>query len=317
MKDLFTQAKKMILLQIFTYRDYEFLADNGLIKFLNDIVATKKIKIFINHNSCIIPKKIKKYKNPNIFFNKTQIAFNKINPHNILVIIDDIQALYGSFNSSFNCNFVVNGKIVNDLKTCFFSWIGEKLQHDQNVLLELPINNLNMIKSHVQYFGMTLNLNIILLDLIYSAKKSIKIFSNCFFANNSIKLSLQFAIRKNIDVKIITSNLSPNFLYSINFSLNKSLFEEKNLWWETTKKIDDSFIIVDDDVVLLTNNFNCDSTLSYIHQIFWFNFHNKKNCFLKIFNDEIKNCSPIKKNKSNFITQIRKIFYLIIYPFIL
>ena len=163
---------------------------------------------------------------------------------------------------------------------------------------------------------MTLNLNTILLDLIYTAKKSIKIFSNYFFPNNSIKISLQFAIKKNINVKIITSNLS-NFFYAINFSLNKSLFEEKNLWWESAKKIDNSFIIIDDDIVLFTNNFNYDSTLLSIYPIFWFNFRNKKNYFLKIFDDAIKNCSPVRKNKSNSIMQIKKVFYLIIYPFIL
>ena len=316
MKDFFEHAKKIILLQIFTYRDYELLTNNGLIELLIDIAKTKKVKIFINHNSCINIKKIKKYKDSNIFFNKISIPFSAINTHNVLVIIDDNQALYGNFNNFFNCNFVINGKIVNALKTCFFNWISEKPQHDQNVLRELPANNFNAIESHVQYFGMTLNLNTILLDLIYTAKKSIKIFSNYFFPSNSIKLSLQFAIKKNIDVKIITSNLS-NFLYAINFSLNKSLLVEKNLWWETAKKINNSFIIIDDDIVLLTNNFNCDSALPSIYPIFWFNFRNKKNYFLKIFDDAIKNCSPIKKNKSNFTMQIKKVFYLIIYPFIL
>ena len=316
MKDFFEHAKKIILLQVLTHNDYEFLANNGLIELLIDIAKTKKVKIFINHNSCFKTKKIKKCKNLNIFFNNISIPFSAINSHNVLVIIDDNQALYGNFNNSFDCNFVVNGKIVNALKTCFFSWINEKSQHDQNILLELPTNNFNAIESHVQYFGMTLNLNTILLDLIYTAKKSIKIFSNYFFPSNSIKLSLQFAIEKNIDVKIITSNLS-NFLYAINFSLNKSLFEEKNLWWETAKKINNSFIIIDDDIVFLTNNFNCDSALSPIYPIFWFNFRNKKNYFLKIFDDAIKNCSPIKRNKSNFIMQIKKVFYLIIYPFIL
>lgn len=316
MKDLFEHAKKMILLQVFTCRDYEFLVNNGLIKLLIDIAKIKKIKIFINHNSCIRTKKNEKYGNSNIFFNKIPIPSSEINPHNVLVIVDDRQALWGNFNNFFDCNFVVNGKIVNALKTCFFSWISKKSQHDQNVLLELPANNLNVVESHVQYFGMTLNLNTIILDLIYTAKKSIKIFSNYFFPNNSIKISLQFAIKKNIDVKIITSNLS-NFFYTINFSLNKSLFEEKNLWWESAKKIDNSFIIIDDDIVLFTNNFNYDSTLLSIYPIFWFNFRNKKNYFLKIFDDAIKNCSPIRKNKSNSIIQIKKVFYLIIYPFIL
>ena len=148
----------------------------------------------MSQNGCGKTKKIKKCKELNRFFNNIASPCSAINSHNVLVIIDDNQALYGNFNNSFDCNFVVNGKIVNALKTCFFSWINEKPQHDQNILLELPTNNFNAIESHVQYFGMTLNLNTILLDLIYTAKKSIKIFSNYFFPSNSIKLSLQFAI---------------------------------------------------------------------------------------------------------------------------
>lgn len=91
------------------------------------------------------------------------------------------------------------------------------------------MESLDKIKIHFQYFGILTNLNVILLNLIYTAKRSIKIFSNYFVPNNSIKTSLLFAIKKNIEVKIITSNLSTNFPYLVNLSLNKSLFEQKNL----------------------------------------------------------------------------------------
>lgn len=316
-KKFFIDAKKTILLQIFSYNDYEFLKNKGLITTLTNIVKTRKIKIFINHNICINKKEIKKYKNSNIIFNKIPIGFNKINLYSTLLIIDGEKALYGSFNNSFHYNFIINGKIVDDLKSCFFNWNNEILQQKQNNLFASTRSNLNEIKSYFQYFGLSLNLNAILLDLIYTAKKSIKIFSNYFLPNNSIKLALQFAIKKNINVKIVTSNLFSNFFYPINFSLNKTLFEQKNLWWETSKKINDSFVIIDDDIVFLTSNFNCDSFLPWFYPIFWFNFQNKQNYFLKIFNDEIKYCSPIKKNKNNFSEKIKKLFYLIIYPFVL
>ena len=99
----------------------------------------------------------------------------------------------------------------------------------QNSLFTLTTNNINEVKSYFQYFGLSLNLNVILLDLIYTAKKTIKIFSNYFLPNNWIKLALQFVIKKKVDVKIVTSNLFSNFFYPINFSLNKTLFEQKNL----------------------------------------------------------------------------------------
>lgn len=315
--ELFRNAKKMILLQIFSYQDYAFLNNNGLIETLIDIAKTKKIKIFINHNLHIKKKDTKKYRNFSIVLNKVPIVLNVFNPYSDLIIIDSRQALYGNFNNSFNYNFIISNKIVENLKSCFFGWIDKKQLQENNILFAATSNNSNEVESCFQYFGLSIDLNVILLDLIYAAKKSIKIFSNCFIPNSSIKLALQFAIKKNIDVKIITFNSSSNFCYLVNFSLNNSLLEQKNLWWETTKKINDSFIIIDDDIVLLTSNFNFSSLLSHFYPMFWFNFQNKQNQFLKIFNEEINNCIPIKKHKNNLIKKMKKIFYLIVYPFVL
>ena len=97
------------------------MKNKGLITTLTNIVKTRKIKIFINHNICINKKEIKKYKNSNIIFNKIPIGFNKINLYSTLLIIDGEKALYGSFNNSFHYNFIINGKIVDDLKSCFFN----------------------------------------------------------------------------------------------------------------------------------------------------------------------------------------------------
>ena len=316
-KNLFNNAKRIILLQIFSQNDYEFLKSNGLMNILIDITKLKKIRIFINHGVCINKRERAKYKNLNIIFNKIPIAFNKINSYSTLIIIDNEQALYGNFSNLFNYNFIIKGETVNNLKTCFFSWIDEIPQPKKNNLFALTTNDWNEIKSYFQYFGFSLNLNIVLLDLIYTAKKSIKIFSNCFLPNNSIKLALQFAIKKKVNIEIVTSNLFSNFFHSIVFSLKEPLFKQKKMWWVTTKKINDSFIIIDNDIVLLTSNFNFDSFLPYFYPIFWFNFQNKQNYFLKIFNDEIKCCTLIKKNKNNLSEKIKKLFYLIIYPFIL
>lgn len=315
MSDLLKHAKRTILLQFFSYQEYEFFINNDLSKFLIDIAKTKKIKIFINHNFHIKKAEMKKYKNLDITLNKVPITHNTINSYSTLVIIDGKHAIYGNLSNPSNYNFIIDGEVVGNLQSCFFNWINENKK--QNILSSPLMESLDKIKIHFQYFGISTNLNVILLNLIYTAKRSIKIFSNYFVPNISIKTSLLFAIKKNIEVKIITSNSLTNFPYLVNLSLNKLLFKQKNLWWETTRKINDSFIIIDDDIVLLTSNFNGDSFLLNFYPIFWFDFHNKKNYFLEIFNEEIKNCSPIKKDKNGFTIKIKKIFYLIFYPFVL
>ncbi len=92
---------------------------------------------------------------------------------------------------------------------------------------------------------------------IFKAKKTIKIYSNSFFASTDTFQALNFIVWNGVKIQIIISTpkkkSTQNFLI---YQLQKKLEERIELYL-TNKEITNSFIIIDDEYVISSpKNFN-------------------------------------------------------------
>lgn len=118
------------------------------------------------------------------------------------------------------------------------------------------------IKKNTEKEGINVN-HAILLQAIFSARKSIKIYTNSMFVSYDTFNALMFANFKNIDIQILVSKQPKKYkqnlmLYNFDKFLDKPI--KVNI---TNKQFSNSFIIIDDnEAINVDKNFNFSNIFS-------------------------------------------------------
>lgn len=314
-KQFINQANNNILLQLISF-DFKYFTDN-LLPLLIQKKKKQKVNIFISCNCKFNKKTTKKLTKLNIYFKQVNLDIKKMYENNFLLIIDEKKSIYG--NLCNDENLTIKGPIVNKIKQWFFqNWEDFNFQiQTKKINYKFEINEINkLVESNFQYLDLTNNFFTVLLNLFYSAKKSIKIYTKYFLPNKSLKLVLKFLKIKEIEIKIVISSQCDDGIKKLCFIHNQKLWSQ-DLWYETNENINCSYIIVDDKYVIFTlTDFNYVTFPTSFQPLIWFSF-SSKNYFLEKFNQTIKKAKLIKQIKVNCLTKLKSIWYYIIYPFVI
>lgn len=274
---LIRQAQESIVIQISQIDDEVFI--NQIMPLLIKTKAMKtKLDIYILYDLHVkISKTIIKLCQDNNIYLKCykpkyigKIFFNVLMTNSML-ISDNKYALIGNSlwrkqdQSKVIFNYCVSGLIVQRLLKIFVcywqSTINNTPKNDSLITLkrlceskakDYPLDH--KISSQCCYcasYPHPQNIYNILLYLIYSARKSIKIVTNSFLPVDHLNFALEVALIKNVDVKIITSNYLSNSRMQICNYFNKMLIVNKNLYL-LNNKIEYNFIVIDDELVIIS-----------------------------------------------------------------
>ena len=165
-------------------------------------------------------------------------------------------------------------------------------------LIEYPKNS---IQDNVEYQYIASSIDNSLLDLILKAiiqaKKSIIIHVDKFIPNESILEAIRLAIKSDISVKIMISNVNYQYGYYTTRSYVKELAREGVVCYFYDGHINTNYVLVDDNLVMTgTISFINQNLICDLQDVLIINDEKLSKEFNEMFNDSVKNsyklCNP-------------------------
>ncbi len=287
--NLIRSAKKYINIQCFIYNFNGFWTRfifTELIKKANEGVKIRLIYDWVGAYKRVKPSifnELQKYGIEVACFNPKGITKFKgatnYRLHSKFIIIDNEIAMYGGSNfsdeylsMSFNephwrdLNFIIQGPILTTINITFINyWINFTKKNNnkyscQNILndlsLILPKKDLKYTNSLTQLLVFDPNYNEFILEkvfcnLIYNAKKSIKILTPYFCMPSSFINALKYCKNKNIDIQLIAHNKNQRYVQMINRDNYSKLINWGIKVYEYDGYLHSKCIIIDDEYALV------------------------------------------------------------------
>lgn len=218
--------------------------------------------------ACFNPKGITKFK-----------ATTNYRIHSKFIIVDNKICMYGGSNlsdeylsMSFNqphwqdLNFIIHGPIVTTMNITFINyWINftkkpknkysnQNMYNDTSLILAKKKFNHNNSLSQLLVFDPNYNefiLEKVFCNLVYNAKKSIKILTPYFCMPPSFINALRFCHNKKIDIQLIAHNKNQRYVQMINRENYSQLINWGIKVYEYDGYLHSKCVIIDDEYALV------------------------------------------------------------------